>query len=127
MAMPIAVDPDIWAFAVDQMEMPDTRSGLEVWLTEIGKHQSQCIRDNSIMFVGVVVYKLMPGIIFLEGPWKPFPRACVLHTRAWDGKRAFVIVLVKQSTWAVSKQEARGLGPTDTQVRLVMPSALLAA
>lgn len=38
MAMPIAVDPDIWAFAVDQMEMSDTRTDLEVWFTEIGKH-----------------------------------------------------------------------------------------
>lgn len=38
MGMPIAVDPDIWAFAVDQIKMPDTRSGVEVWFAEIGKH-----------------------------------------------------------------------------------------
>lgn len=31
MGMPIAADPDIWAFAVNQMEMPDTRSRLGVW------------------------------------------------------------------------------------------------
>ena len=38
MVMAIIVDPDIWAFAVNQMEMPDTRSGVEVWFAEIGKH-----------------------------------------------------------------------------------------
>lgn len=71
--------------------------------------------DSSIMFVGVVVYKPMPRMIFLEGPWKPFSRVCSTQL-AWDGKRAFAIVVVNQSTCAVSKQ-ARGLGPTDTQVR----------
>lgn len=38
MGMPIAVDPDIWAFAVNQMEMPDAHSCLGIWFTEIGKH-----------------------------------------------------------------------------------------
>lgn len=53
--MPIAADPGIWAFAVEQMELADTHSSVEVWSAEIGKHKSQCTRDRSTgaLFVGV--------------------------------------------------------------------------
>lgn len=43
MGMPIAVDPDIWAFAVDQMEMPDAHT--LVW--ESGSPKLASIKVNA--------------------------------------------------------------------------------
>lgn len=98
--MPIAVDPDIWAFAVNQMERPDTRSGMEVWFAEIGKHKSQCTRDRSIVCGcgGHVQYNAQDGISRRSVEAKPVPRAC---STPWlipgQKRRALAIVLVKQS------------------------------
>lgn len=91
MGMPIAVDPDIWAFAVDQMERPDTRSGMEVWFAEIGKHKSQCIRDRSIA-CGCgdhVKSNAQDGISRRSLEAKPVPRACSTLGLSWTEKEGF--------------------------------------